>query len=182
MCLIFVELLRLCGSSAGSTTKFVPRLMVCWRCGQWVEDARWVRITGQCTARVTDFSQERLLAYYSDGAGDTWVTECHPSCEAQLLLPRIRTLRARFTPIPKPVSQDLADIDPGRNRGGGVCQGAGRLGLEMIQSVQWHCCEGASSCQGVRALADADISRYWTECAATRRRAPLGTCGASYLR
>ena len=110
VCLMFVALLRLCGSSAGSTTKLVPRFMVCWRCGQWVEDARWVRITGQCTARVTDFSQERLLAYYSDGAGDTWVTECHPSCEAQLLLRRIRTLRARFTPIPKPVSQDLADI------------------------------------------------------------------------
>ena len=110
VCLMFVEPLRLCGSSAGSTTKFVPRLMVCWRCGQWVEDARWVRITGQCTARATDVSKERLLAYYNDGAGDTWVTECHPSCEAQLLLRRIRKLKARFTPIPKLVSQDLAEI------------------------------------------------------------------------
>ena len=110
VCLMFVELLRLCGSSAGSTTKLVLRFMVCWRCGQWVENARWIRITGQCTGRVTDFSHTRLLAYYSDGAGDTWVTECHPSCEAQLLLRRISTLKARFTPIPAPVSQDLADI------------------------------------------------------------------------
>ena len=110
VCSMFVELLRLCGSSEGSTTKFVPRLMVCWCCGQWVEEARWVRITGPSTARAIDFWQQRLLAYYSDGAGDTWVTECHPSCEAQLLLRRIRTLRARFTPITRPVSQDLADI------------------------------------------------------------------------
>lgn len=69
--------------------------MVCWRCGHWVEDPRWLRITGASTARLANLSTVRLRAYYGDNSRDTWVTECSPNCETQQMIRELHELGQR---------------------------------------------------------------------------------------
>lgn len=78
--------------------------MVCWRCGHWVEDPRWLRITGASTARLANLSTVRLRAYYGDNSRDTWVTECSPNCETQQMIRELHELgqrQARTTDKPR---------------------------------------------------------------------------------
>ena len=82
--------------------------MVCWRCGHWVERPVWRRITGPTTARpTTGFGS--LRAWYSDGAGDTWVVECRPSCAETALARRLEAL-GQDAALPDRLAWEVAEL------------------------------------------------------------------------
>ena len=68
-------------------------IMVCWRCGCWVDRPTWSRITGPSSARGWALQRGPLQAWYTDWAADTWVVECRPNCEVTALIRGLRGLR-----------------------------------------------------------------------------------------
>ena len=68
----------------------------------------WQRITGPSTARPAA-GLARLHAWYSDGAGDTWVVECRPSCAEAELARRLEAL-GRDSGLPDRLAWEVAEI------------------------------------------------------------------------
>ena len=68
----------------------------------------WRRITGPTTARPTaGFGS--LRAWYSDGAGDTWVVECRPSCAETAFARRLEAL-GQDSALPDHLAWEVAEI------------------------------------------------------------------------
>ena len=68
----------------------------------------WQRITGPSTARPAA-GLASLRAWYSDGAGDTWVVECRPSCAETALARRLEAL-GQDSALPDRLAWEVAEI------------------------------------------------------------------------